>query len=141
MELRMSFNLTISWPHLFASSIIAWKIMLMWLCTVKTIKDEELEETCFCTTYYNSVCTTLLKFPTHCNNQKWYQAMMLGVCLTWALEHSKYTIIICQKKGVDQRENHSLTSKRFVNGCANLSNTNLISVHSSWDLNSWRYLK
>lgn len=34
-----------------------------------------------------------------------------------------------------------LTSNRFVSGSANLSNTNLISVHSSWDLNSWRYLQ
>ena len=139
MELRMSFNLTISWPHLFASSIIAWKIMLMWLCTVKTTKDEELEETCFCTTYYNSVCTTLLNYTLQ--QPEIISGNDAGCMLTWAVEHSKYTIMIWQKKGVDQRENHSLTSKRFVNGCANLSNTNLISVHSSWDLNSWRYLK
>ena len=33
------------------------------------------------------------------------------------------------------------TLKRFVSGSANLSSTNLISVHNSWDLNSCLYLK
>lgn len=34
-----------------------------------------------------------------------------------------------------------LTTKRSIRGLAKLSRTNLISVHSSLDLNSWRYLE
>ena len=42
---------------------------------------------------------------------------------------------------VRQHYHYSITSNRFVSGSANPSNTNLISVHSSCDLNSCRYLK
>lgn len=36
---------------------------------------------------------------------------------------------------------YSITLKRLVKGKAKASRTSLISVHNSFDLNSWRYLK
>lgn len=94
------------------------------------MKDEEQEETCFCTTYENSVCIT-----TQVHNILQQPEMMSGndagrmFDLGFITKQKLYNNIT--KNGVDQRENHSLTSKRSVNGWANLSNTNLISVHSS----------